>query len=378
MTDNYKDHLHILFGHDHYNPLGVVRSLGEDGISPIVILIDKGKPHLVNKSKYIGKLHLVKSIEEGYKVLMSEYSKEQLKPFVYTCSDDTESFLDLHYADMVDHFYFFNAGEQGRITKIMEKEVMIQMAEESGIDIPKTEVVKVGELPKTLRYPVLTKSVISTMANWKSNVHICQNEQELLEAYKSINGEQIILQEYITKKNELCLDGVSVNGGEELYLPMQSEYIRFTPSAYGNYIHFEKYKEMDLLPKIQTMFKKTGFSGVFSMEFLRDKDDHFYFLEINFRNSTWSYAHTKVGANLPLIWAKSTLAGHLDVYDVKITKETFTAIQEFTDFKDSVLGGAVSVKQWIKDFKSCDCPFYYNKQDCAPFWSILRKKILRF
>lgn len=378
MAEDYKKHLHILFGHDHYNPLGVVRSLGEDGISPVVILISKGKPHLVNKSKYLGKLHWVRSIEEGYQVLLSNYGNETLKPFVYTCSDDSESFLDLHYDELIEHFYFFNAGEQGRITKIMEKEEMIKMAEESGIDIPKTEVVRVGDLPKTLRYPILTKAVISTIANWKSNVHICQNEAELLEAYKTIKGDNIILQEYITKKNELCLDGVSVNGGEEVYLPIQSEYIRFTPSAYGNYIYFQKYKEMNLLPKIQTIFKKTGYSGVFSMEFLRDKDDNFYFLEINFRNSTWSYAHTHVGVNLPVIWAKSTLSGHLDVSDVKITKETFTAIQEFTDFKDSVLGGAVSVKQWLKDFWNCDCPFYYNKQDNAPFWSILRKKVLRF
>lgn len=377
MAEDYKKHLHILFGQDHYNPLGVVRSLGENGISPIVILISKGKPHLVNKSKYIGKLHCVKSIEEGYQVLLSNYGNEALKPFIYTCSDDTESFLDLHYNELIKHFYFFNAGEQGRITKIMEKEEMIKMAVESGIEIPKTEVVKVGELPKALRYPILTKAVISTMANWKSNVHICQNEAELLEAYKTIKGDSIILQEYIIKKNELCLDGVSVNGGEEVYLPIQSEYIRFTPSAYGNYIYFQKYKEMDLLPLIQSIFKKTKFSGVFSMEFLRDKDDKFYFLEINFRNSTWSYAHTHVGVNLPVIWAKSTLAGHLDVSDVKISKETFTAIQEFTDFKDSVLGGAVSVKQWLKDFKNCDCPFYYNKQDNAPFWSILRKKIIR-
>lgn len=378
MAEDYKKHLHILFGHDHYNPLGVVRSLGEDGISPVVILISKGKPHLVNKSKYLGKLHWVRSIEEGYQVLLSNYGNETLKPFVYTCSDDSESFLDLHYDELIEHFYFFNAGEQGRITNIMEKEKMIKMAVESGIDIPKTEVVRVGDLPKTLRYPILTKAVISTIANWKSNVHICQNEAELLEAYKTIKGDNIILQEYITKKNELCLDGVSVNGGEEVYLPIQSEYIRFTPSAYGNYIYFQKYKEMDLLPKIQTIFKKTGYSGVFSMEFLRDKDDNFYFLEINFRNSTWSYAHTHVGVNLPVIWAKSTLTGHLDVSDVKITKDTFTAIQEFTDFKDSVLEGEVSVKQWLKDFRNCDCPFYYNKQDNAPFWSILRKKVLRF
>ena len=371
MTENYKKHLHILFGQDHYNPLGVVRSLGEEGISPVVILISESKPHLVNKSKYIGKLHLVKSIEEGYQILLSNYGNEELKPFIYTCSDDTESFIDLHYNELIEHFFFFNAGEQGRITKIMEKEEMIKMAVESGIDIPKTEVVKVGELPKNLRYPILTKAVISTMANWKSNVHICQNEKELLEAYKTIKGDSIILQEYIIKKNELCLDGVSVNGGEEVYLPIQSEYIRFTPSAYGNYIYFQKYKEMELLPKIQTIFKKTGFSGVFSMEFLRDKDDNFYFLEINFRNSTWSYAHTHVGVNLPVIWAKSTLSGHLDVSDVKITKETFTAIQEFSDFNDSVRGGKVSLKTWFKELKKCDCLFVYNPKDVRPFYHYL-------
>lgn len=376
--DNIKEHKHIVFCQDHYNPLGVVRSLGEEGISPIVILLDVNKPHLINKSKYIGKLHQVKTIEEGYHKLLSLYGNEELKPFLYSCSDDIESYLDLHYDELEPHFFFFNAGEQGKITRMMEKKEMIRMAVECGIDIPKTEVVKVGELPKTLRYPVLTKAVISTMANWKSNVHICQNEKELLEAYKTIKGEEIILQEYIVKKNELCLDGVSVNGGEKVYLPIQSEYIRFTPDAYGNYIYFQPYKEMDLLPKIQAIFKMTGFSGVFSMEFLRDKDGHFYFLEINFRNSTWSYAHTHVGVNLPLIWAKSVLAGHLDISDVTITKKTFTAIQEFTDFKDSVLGGAISVKQWLKDFKDCDCPFYYNKQDNAPFWSILRKKVLRF
>ena len=192
---DYKNHLHIVFAHDHYNPLGVVRSLGEEGVMPIVVLVDDNKPCLVNKSKYIGKLHLVKSIEEGYDLIISKYSKENLKPFIYTCSDDIESYIDLHYNELISHFYFFNAGEQGRITKIMDKEVMIRMAKESGINIPETEVLKVGEMPHKLKYPVLTKAVISTMEDWKSNVHICQNEEELKEAYKTIKGEQIILQE---------------------------------------------------------------------------------------------------------------------------------------------------------------------------------------
>ncbi len=375
---DYKEHLHIVFVEDHYNPLGVVRSLGEEGVRPIVVLVDDNKPCLVNKSKYIGKLHLVKSIEEGYDLIISKYSNESLKPFIYTCSDDIESYIDRHYNELISHFYFFNAGEQGRITKIMEKEVMIRMAKESGINIPKTEVLKVGEMPHTLKYPVLTKAVISTIENWKSEVHICHNENELKEAYKTIRGERIILQEYIVKKNELCLDGISINGGEEIYLPIQSEYLRFTPSAYGNYIYFQKYKEYGLLPKIQAMFKETGYSGIFSMEFLRDSNDNLYFLEINFRNSTWSYAHTVEGINLPVIWAKSMLTGKLEIDDVVVRKDEFTAIQEFTDFKDSVIGRQCSLWQWIKDVRNCDCLFYYDKKDKRPFWSILRKKVLGF
>ena len=169
-----------------------------------------------------------------------------------------------------------------------------------------------------------------------------------------------------------------MNGGEEVYLPIQSEYIRFTPSAYGNYIYFQKYKEYGLLPKIQAMFKETGYSGIFSMEFLRDSNDNLYFLEINFRNSTWSYAHTVEGINLPVIWAKSMLTGKLEVDDVVVRKDKFTAMQEFTDFKDSVIGRQCSLWQWIKDVRNCDCLFYYDKKDKRPFWSILRKKVLRF
>lgn len=370
-------HRFIVFCEDHYNPLGVVRSLGEEGIKPDVILVASHKPHLVTNSKYKGEVFVVKTIEEGYEILLSKFSGEKEKPFVYTCSDDIESFLDLHYNEIVDQFYFFNGGSQGQITKMMEKNEMCRLAIECGIDVPKTEELKVGHLPKSLQYPVMTKSVISTTANWKKNVHICHNENELIEAYKTITGDKINVQEFIEKKNELCIDGISINGGGELYMPIQSSYIRFSSMSYGNYILFEKFKELDLFDKIQELFKKTKFSGIFSIEFLRDKNDHFYFLEINFRNSTWSYAHTASGINLPVIWAKSVLAGHLDVSDVFIKKVPFTAMVEEHDFRENVLHRKMSINQWIKDFRSCDYYFVYNKKDLKPFNAHLRSEVWR-
>lgn len=373
--DTIQNHKHILFCQNHYNPLGVVRSLGECGINPILIVwAPFSAPHLVNTSKYVKCLHVAMTLDEAYSILINQYGNEEYKPFVYTCSDDMESYLDMHYDQLVDHFYFFDGGSQGQITRAMEKSELCRLAVESGLNIPKTEEVFVGELPRELKYPIITKSVISTLYDWKSNVHICYTEEELLESYRSIRGDKIVLQEYIEKKNELCLDGVSINGGREIYLPIQSEYIRFFPSTYGNYIRFQKFKEKSLYDKIQKLFLKTGFSGIFSIEFLRDKDDNFYFLEINFRNSTWSYPHTCVGVNLPRIWADSRLKGELDISSVDYDGRNFTAIVEFDDFNDSVKPGLISVKQFVKDIKDSDFYFYYNKKDKKPFYITLMRR----
>ena len=41
MDKELLKHKFIVFGGDHYNPLGIVRSLGEAGVKPIVILVSE-------------------------------------------------------------------------------------------------------------------------------------------------------------------------------------------------------------------------------------------------------------------------------------------------------------------------------------------------
>lgn len=60
---------------------------------------------------------------------------------------------------------------------------------------------------------------------------------------------------------------------------------------------------------LNKMFKEIGYEGIFSAEFMIDKDGKYWFLEINLRNSGWSYASTKLGMNLPLLWADGMLNG---------------------------------------------------------------------
>lgn len=68
------DHIeYIVFGSEHYNPLGIIRSLGEAGISPIAVIVRSNRP-FASKSKYIKKLHLVDSIVEGYTLIQNTYN----------------------------------------------------------------------------------------------------------------------------------------------------------------------------------------------------------------------------------------------------------------------------------------------------------------
>lgn len=193
------ERLYIIFGEEHYNPLGLIRSLGEAGIKPIAI-IKKSKNVIASKSKYISKLHMVDSTESGYQLLLKEYGNEEVKPILYTCDDQITSFLDKKYDELKEHFVFFNAGKTGRISKYMDKNNINDLAVKHGLKVAKSWVVVPGEIPNDIEYPVVTKAIISTMDGWKKDSFICHNELELKEAYKSIRSEKILLQKFINKK----------------------------------------------------------------------------------------------------------------------------------------------------------------------------------
>lgn len=247
-------HKHICLVEDHYNPLGIVRSLGEEGIKPIVLLCSE-HPHLVNKSKYIGELHRFDTIEEGYEYLITHYGNETLKPFIYNGSDNITLLLDQHYEELKDKFYFTNG--QGKIKKFLQKYDITQAAVECELLIPNEELLNVGDMPSKLNYPVFTKAVTSANGGaWKDEAHICENEEELKAAYRTMKSNKILVQEFIKKDNELCIDGISINGGQEIFMPYACHYYRFPIDSYGNYMYFFPFKDEELTEKIKKLIKK--------------------------------------------------------------------------------------------------------------------------
>lgn len=368
--------LFIVFGFEHYNPLGIVRSLGETGIKPIAIVI-KGKRAITSKSKYISKLFFVNDVEEGYKLLLSKYSGLELKPFVYASDDKVTNYMDAKYEELKDKFYFYNAGETGRIAQFQNKDNILKLAQKHGLGVLKTFTVKKGEIPEGIEYPIITKAIISTIDLWKEDMIICHNEEELKQAYKKIRSERVLLQKYIEKKNELCLEGYSVDRGNKAVITIASTYNYQLKDSYSPYMTCRSLNNPELERKLAAMIQEVGFEGIFEIEFLVDQDDELYFLEINFRNSTWSYASTIAGMPMPVLWAKGMIDPKAIDGTFKEINEPFTAMVEFDDHRRRVKTGQMSNWAWFKDFRNAKCKYYCASGDLAPVLSVVMSKFNR-
>ena len=380
LDKSLRERKHIVFCRDHYNPLNVIRSLGERGLRTYVILMCEN-PIMINHCRYPQELHIVSSYEDGYNILIGKYGNEQIKPFIYCSDDKTMCFLDGHYDELKDKFFFYNAGQQGRIKWLQNKDNITNLGAEVGLDNPKKEVVDTGVLPTTLKYPVITKVLASTMGAWKDDVYICENEDELREAFKKIKSPKLIIQEYVNKIGEFCIEGFSINDGQDIFIPYVADYIRYYNNSYGHYMNVIPFEEGVLKEKIKDILKQTKYNGIFEVEFMKGPERKNYFLEINFRASTWTYAITVGGANLPYFWAKSTLAGRILFEEMELRETPFQAIVEPADFIRNVR--SVGLFKWMKQCIASDCHYYYNSKDPKPFYAyvwnaILKKKISKF
>ena len=107
MNNSIDGHICIVFAQEHYNPLGLIRSLGENGVFPVYISV-KRREEVATQSRYISKLYRVGSVEEGYDLVVSEYGgfEYDKRPFILFSDDKSVGYFDLHYNEIKDKLLF--------------------------------------------------------------------------------------------------------------------------------------------------------------------------------------------------------------------------------------------------------------------------------
>lgn len=372
MNDSISGHKVIVMAIEHYNTLSMIRSLGKLGINPIYIAI-QGKGEIASSSKYISKRHYAYSVGDAYRILLNNYGNENEKPFVLCADDRTIGYIDNHYSEVKDRFICFNAGTEGRINEYMDKYKIIKLAEKHGLKTLHTVCVERGVIPDDLEYPIITKSVSPLSGGWKADVYICNSEQELKRAYESIQSPMVVLQKYIDKKNEYCLEGFSIHHGADVHFSISVTYNYLLKDYYSPYLTVGKADNEQINNSLAGMFNEIGFEGVFEVEFLIDKDGTIYFDEINFRNSPWSYPSAALGRCIPEMWIKAVLNDGFSYEHVKVP-DNFTAMIEPVDYAKRVEGGMVSAADWLYDFKKTNVTFYYDPDDPKPFFLMMENR----
>ena len=296
------------------------------------------------------------------------------KYVVITTNDQTASLLDNHYDELSGFLLLSGTGKQGELEYWMDKLNMIRLAQEVGMNVPRTISVKRGETVDDFIFPCITKSS-STLKGGKSNIRIC-NDTQSLNAFLSSQTQypEVQVQQYINKDFEYQFIGCSINGGEEIIIPGRTHIVR--PNGYDNTFHL-KYVQLDdsyrtVLSQTESFIRQIHYSGPFSIEFIRDKGGTDYFLEMNFRNDGNAICVTASGTNLPLLWYLSNV--NIDDYRAELANSTFkpVALTPLIHYFYNMAQGEVPFKEWFRNNRQTTQFSAYFKGDTAPFWYHLR------
>lgn len=193
---------------------------------------------------------------------------------------------------------------------------------------------------------------------------VCQNKEELKEAYKEIEADRLQIEEYIDSTNEVDLKGFSILGGQQIFFTHIKRWHYKDPSK-GHFMYFEPCKDEEFKAKIAQLIKRANYSGIFDAEFIQDKQGNLYFLEVNWRTGMYNYNHTYEGVNLPYLWAKSTLEGRIKEDEIHVKDVNYTTLCELTSFGDA-LRRPKQIPNWIQEIRKADVLYYYNKEDKYP------------
>lgn len=348
----------IVIGNTHHNTLGMVRCIGKIDLLCDLILVDS-VPSYIAKSRYVKSTHYLSTENEIIDFLMSKYRDEKSKCIILCCTDTVESILDMNYEKLKDYFYFFNAGEVGKVTSFMNKQTQIDLAKSVGISVP-FSIEYNGNINDVI-FPCIIKPIQSICGG--KHIESCNDTKTLKNALRNFSStDKILIQQRINKQSEIVILGVSVNGSVIIpgYILKHRDFNGGT--LYSSVCAIEELPK-NLVMKCKELISIMHYEGLFGIEFIKDKND-FYFIEINLRNDATTYAMAIAGVNLPEIYITS-LQGKSNVA-IRI-KRNIKAIVDFNDLKHKK-GFGITTIQWLRQYINAQCKYYWDWKDPIPFF----------
>ncbi len=359
----------ILIGGNGMTATQLARMLGEANIPFEAILIEKG--YCTRWSKYVKQCTFC---DKEQIIPLLEKKKTDDKTILVVHGDQIVELLDANREKLQEHYILPLSDKSHNTTKYMDKFNVKELAKQVGLNVVDAVILNkeddnLEQKVANIEFPCFTKAVRSSVGG-KYDIFVCKEIADLNNAIKNAKSNEILVEKFIDKENELCFQGIAI--GDEVYIPIVITYIGAQVAGrYGGHLDIldattaSKYVELEMLAKF---VKEVGYQGPFSIEFILDKEGNPYFMEINMRFGAYDYVLPAVGFDVMKNWVEQKIEKKPIVHK--------TAMFEFYDFANQVKNGHMSLWSWLKELKNSDIYIYWNKKDPLPFFGFILDRVL--
>jgi predicted ATP-grasp superfamily ATP-dependent carboligase len=334
--------------------LPIIRSLGRIGV-PIVAAFGQGKNQslfqdIVSKSRYINET--IYFDEEDYeqsllKILITFGVKQEFKPVIFLASDTDLEIISKNRNELAD-YYYFSLSSNKMIKDLLNKEKFIDLAFESGIEIPSSiRINNLDELEnqtKNFSFPYIIKP------SWRDNNWLLKfrekkvfqiNSTEDLnlfrETVKDVRSE-FIIQQLITgvEENIYCTFCILDKNSDILQIGCCQK-IRQYPKNFGNTSIARTFFSKQLEDITVNIVKSLKLVGYVNIEFKFDGvDKKFKIIEITPNRFNRQFLITDIlGLNLPFALYQMELDKVTKHNGLKAVKGSWLSeVNEIRTFKD--------------------------------------------
>lgn len=365
----------IVIGPTHHNTLSMVRCIGKSFDAVDVILYGTQKSY-IGKSRYANHVQYADNLREVLNLLIRRGDTAH-KAVIISCADQVSQLLDENCAELLPSYDFFRCKEAGRLTAYMNKQAQTELAASVGLAVPdSSEYRQGGSVRYEGAFPCIVKPLESFVGG--KHVSVCHDMEELRKTVMTDGAEGVSLQiqEMITKKAEIVMAGVAVDG--EVIIP--GYVLKRRDIVGGTTCGTVKplgEREQAVAGQAKRMIRKIGYEGLFGFEFIDDGNEY-KFVELNLRNDATCYAYMAAGANLPLTYIQMK-DNPQHTCDIGTVRET-TFMVEPNDFAARRTFN-VSLGAWLHDWRNAQCLYLFDKTDPKPFICFfkeyIKKKLIR-
>jgi len=371
--------LPVLVLSGHTIALGVVRSLGSNGVP--VYLVSYDKKDMAQKSRYLIGSFVLPHPEKNTEDFIAGLLKigEQIgRAIIFPADDPTLVTLSQNLESLKTKF-IVPTPDWSIIKKVINKDITYSIAEEVDVPIPKTflldkTVTVSSDLIKDFRFPCLIKPVQSHTYYdvFKTKMAVVNNITELelnFNECKKYNID-VTVQEIIVGETCQGLNFNSLFYNGKIKQGFTAYKVRMTDSDYGIPVVVRS-REMikELWEYSEKLLGKIGYEGYSCIEYKFDKRDGLYkLLEVNGRYNRSSLLSVKTGINFP--WIQYNYLVNNKDFIHRDYKKNYYYVDEFKDIQvniKSVLTGKQNIIKFLKPYFSKNVLAIFSVKDPNPF-----------